>query len=208
MSVVRRNAHQVQAVIRMAEAAGAASVKFNIVQPTARGEKLIEDDETLSVSELIEFGRRTESELATTTSLTLDFSYPMAFKGLRRLARNGGGGVCRITGILGVIPSGHYALCGIGEHVTELVFGKVGDDPLDAVWRDNPILRSLREGLPDRLEGVCAGCLMKAQCLGMCVAQNYYRTGTLWAPFWFCVEAEQAQLFPESRLSCLSSVTK
>jgi hypothetical protein len=30
-----------------------------------------------------------------------------------------------ILGILGVIPSGHYGPCGIGEQVPELVFGCV-----------------------------------------------------------------------------------
>jgi hypothetical protein len=33
-----------------------------------------------------------------------------------------------------------------------------------------------------------------------CVAQNYYRSGDLFAPFWFCEQAEAAGLFPESRL--------
>jgi hypothetical protein len=33
-----------------------------------------------------------------------------------------------------------------------------------------------------------------------CVAQNYYRSGDLFAPFRFCEHAEQAGLFPVSRL--------
>ncbi len=41
---------------------------------------------------------------------------------------------------------------------------------------------------------------MKGRCLGSCVAQNYYRSGSLWAPFWFCEEADAAGLFPPSRL--------
>jgi radical SAM protein with 4Fe4S-binding SPASM domain len=103
-------------------------------------------------------------------------------------------------GILGVIASGHYALCGIGEQVPDLVFGEVGKDILEVVWRENAILKVLREGLPERLEGVCRRCLMKGRCLGSCVAQNYYSTGSLWAPFWFCEQAEEAGLFPASRL--------
>jgi radical SAM protein with 4Fe4S-binding SPASM domain len=103
-------------------------------------------------------------------------------------------------GILGVIASGHYALCGIGEQVPDLVFGEVGKDLLEEVWRENAILKALREGLPERLEGVCGRCLMKQRCLGSCVAQNYYSKGSLWAPYWFCEQAEEASLFPTSRL--------
>ena len=51
-SVMRRNVGQVDAIVRMAEELGAASVKFNMVQPTARGEKLHEDEETLNVADL------------------------------------------------------------------------------------------------------------------------------------------------------------
>jgi MoaA/NifB/PqqE/SkfB family radical SAM enzyme len=54
--------------------------------------------------------------------------------------------------------------------------------------------------LPGRLEGVCSRCLMKRRCLGSCVAQNYYSEGRLWAPYWFCRQAEEEGLFPASRL--------
>jgi radical SAM protein with 4Fe4S-binding SPASM domain len=84
--------------------------------------------------------------------------------------------------------------------VTDLVFGEVGKDPLGVVWREHTILEALREGLPERLEGVCSRCLMRGRCLGSCVAQNYYSTGSLWAPFWLCEQAEGAGLFPASRL--------
>jgi len=148
---------------------------------------------------VIEVGGRVEMELAPTTDLALHFDYPLAFRPLSRLARGDGCGVCGILGILGVIPTGQYALCGIGEQVPELVFGTVGVDPLARVWREDRTLGALRLGLPERLGGVCAQCLMRHQCLGACVAQNYYRSGSLWAPFWFCELAENAGLFPVAR---------
>jgi SynChlorMet cassette radical SAM/SPASM protein ScmF len=199
-TVMRRNASQVDAIVHMAEELGAASVKFNVVQPTARGEKLHEVQATLNVAELIELGRHVELELAPKTNLRVFFDYPQAFRSLNRIARGDGCGVCGILGILGVIASGHYALCGIGEQVPDLVFGEVGKDMLEVVWREHTILNALREGLPERLEGVCSLCLMKRRCLGSCVAQNYYSTGSLWAPFWLCKEAEEVGLFPASRL--------
>ena len=82
----------------------------------------------------------------------------------------------------------------------ELVFGEVGKANLEEVWRENVILKALREGLPGRLEGICSRCLMKRRCLGSCIAQNFYSKGRLWAPYWFCEQAEEAGLFPPSRL--------
>jgi len=198
-SVMRHNVGQVDAIVRLAEELGASSVKFNVIQPTARGEKLHEAEETLTVAELIPLGRHVERELAPATRLKLFFDYPPAFRILSRIASGDGCGVCGILGILGVIANGHYALCGIGEHIPELVFGVVGQDRLETIWQENPVLNALREGLPGKLEGICGQCLMKYRCLGSCVAQNYYRSHNLWAPFWFCEEAEAAGLFPASR---------
>lgn len=200
-SVMQHNIGEAEQAIRLAEELGAASVKFNIVQPTARGEKLHQEGDTLGIDELINLGRRVETEIAPGTRLRVVFDYPLAFRPLSRLANKGDWGVCGIQGILGVTPGGMYALCGIGEQIPELTFGVVGKDALSEVWNTHPTLLAIRAGLPDRLQGICATCLMKHACRGSCLAQNYYRTGSLWAPFWFCEQADQAGLFPPSRKS-------
>ena len=200
-TVMRTNAGQVDDMVKMVEELGAASLKFNVVQPMARGEKLHENQETLNIAELIVLGRHVERNLAPKTKVKLFFHYPHAFKTLHSIASGDGCSTCGIFGILGIIASGHYALCGIGEQVPELIFGEVGKDQLATVWRENAILTALREGLPARLEGVCGRCLMKERCRGSCVAQNYYSQGSLWAPYWFCEQAEAAGLFPASRLT-------
>lgn len=199
-SLMRKNAGQLEAMVRMVEELGAGSLKFNVVQPTARGQNMHTSRETMSIGELIDLGRYVEKELAPTTRLTLVFHYPPAFRSLQRLASREGCSACGIFGIMGVMASGHYALCGIGKQVPELVFGEVGKDQLETVWRENALLNSLREGLPERLEGVCSRCLMKGNCLGTCIAQNYHGKGSLWSPYWFCEQAEAAGLFPVSRL--------
>ncbi len=204
-SLMRRNAGQVDTMVRLVEELGAASLKFNVVQPTARGETLHEAQETLNITDLIALGRYVEQELASKTKLKMFFHYPQAFRAMHSIASGDGCGNCGIFGILGVIASGHYALCGIGEQVTDLVFGAVGKDRLEVVWRENAILMALREGLPGRLEGVCGYCLMKGRCLGSCIAQNYYSKGSLWGPYWFCEQAEAAGLFPASRLGTRSA---
>lgn len=201
MTVVRENAAQVDAMVRLAEQLGAGSVKFNLVQPTGRGEHIRGSEAGLDVAGLVALGRRVDMELAPTTKLKLCFDYPMAFRPLSRLAADGGGGVCGILGILGVLPTGHYALCGIGEQLPDMVFGAVVEGGLARVWSGAPVLEELRAGLPQRMQGVCDRCLHKRQCQGSCVAQNYYRTGSLWSPYWLCEEAETAGVFPASRLT-------
>ena len=201
MSVMRRNVGQVEAVVRLAGSIGASSVKFNLVQPTARGVKMHEEGETLSVSELLELGTWVENDLSPRAGIALHSPQPAAFRPLGRMYGSDGSGcsACGIFSIIGVLADGSYALCGIGETVPEMVFGHAAKDRLEDVWNGTPVLRDIREGLPKRLTGVCGECVMKGVCLGSCIAQNYSRGKDLWAPFWFCEEAKRAGLFPETR---------
>jgi SynChlorMet cassette radical SAM/SPASM protein ScmF len=201
MSLMRCNVGQIEPLVRMAESFGCSSVKFNLVQPTARGEKMHEKGETLGIEEMISLGKWIENDLARKVRIRTFSGYPAAFRALGRLfSRDGDCGICGIRGILGVLAGGSYALCGIGETVPELVFGHASRDSLSDVWGGSPVLKEIREGMPRRLEGVCGECLMKGVCLGSCIAQNYYRSRSLWAPFWFCEEARREGLFPEARL--------
>lgn len=201
MTLMRRNRGQMESLVRLAESLGAGSVKFNMVEPTGRGKKMHEAGETLTVEELVEIGCWVENVLSPSVRLQLFLSHPVAFQPLGKMFGDGQGcGVCGIFGILGVLANGSYALCGMGENVPNLVFGHAARDALAGVWYDTPALCALRQNLPKRLEGVCADCLMKATCLGTCVALNYYRSRNLLAPFWFCEIAREKGLFPESRL--------
>ncbi len=108
-------------------------------------------------------------------------------------------GLAVSLGILGVLATGHYALCGIGENVPELVFGQVGIDPLEQVWREHPLLSSLHAGLPGRLEGICSRCLMKGPLPGFLHRPELLPDRRSLGAFWFCEEAEKTGLFPASR---------
>jgi SynChlorMet cassette radical SAM/SPASM protein ScmF len=198
-TVLRHNCHQVDDVVALAQTLGAGSVKFNVLQPTARGRALAAADDALSIEEYVQIGRHVDGLNRAGRSIATIFDYPAAFRPLSRLSTADGGGTCGILGILGVLPDGSYALCGIGRHVPELVFGSVRDDSLADIWHSDPHLQLLREALPQRLRGVCGDCLCSERCLGGCVAQNYYRTGDLLEPFWFCETADREGLFPDSR---------
>jgi radical SAM protein with 4Fe4S-binding SPASM domain len=75
-----------------------------------------------------------------------------------------GYGTCGILGILGVLSDGSLGLCGAAEEMPELILGHAGRDDLEAVWRHAPLLKDLREGLPDRFRGICGECLMRNIC--------------------------------------------
>lgn len=200
-SILRRNRDQIEAIIDLAQKLGAGSLKFNIIQSSPRADRLEEEQETLSVQEVLDLGRWVEQELGPKAAIPLCFHQPPAFQPLSRLfAANGhGAGVCGIQGIIGVLADGSYALCGIGGNVPELVFGHAARDRLADVWHDHPVIKEIREGLPRRFTGICGECLMRSRCLGFCLAQNYYHAGNLWAPYWFCEQAEAAGLFPVQR---------
>jgi SynChlorMet cassette radical SAM/SPASM protein ScmF len=200
MSLMKVNVQQIDAIVENAARCGAASVKFNVLQPTARGEKMHRENYALGVGELVQLGQYVCLELSETTDLDLYFDLPPAFRPLSSISTTDGCGVCGVFNILGVLPTGEYALCGIGEHLEDMVFGQVGKDPLIEIWVGNQVLNRLRESIPDQLTGVCSACLMRTQCLGSCIAQNYYREGNFVAPHWFCQEAYETGLFPLSRL--------
>jgi SynChlorMet cassette radical SAM/SPASM protein ScmF len=199
MTLMRNNFHQMAEVVYLVEKLGASSLKFNIVQPSARAENLFDNGKVLSVPEIIRLSEYVEKDLSSKTNLRLFFDVPFAFRSLADLSSGKHAGVCRILNILGVLANGNYALCGIGFNVPKLVFGKVGIDPLEDVWQNNPILNELRAGLPQWLSGTCSRCLMKFACFGSCIAQNFYRTNSIWSSHWFCEQAEELGMFPKTR---------
>jgi len=202
LTVMQKNRHQVEAIVRLAESLGAGSVKYNVMMPCARGEDMHQRGEALSMEDLVALAQWVENDLAPRSSIRLVFHHPSAFRPLGKLYGDSRDGCsrCGIFNILGVLSDGSYALCGIGAQVPELVFGHASRDRLEDVWRDNPVLREIREGLPWKMEGICGECMMKSVCLGSCVAQNYYSSKNLFAPFWYCDEAHKRGLFPVSRL--------
>jgi SynChlorMet cassette radical SAM/SPASM protein ScmF len=202
LTIMKKNQHQVEAIIRLAESLGAASVKYNVMMPCARGETMHKQGEAVPLEELVKIGRHVENDLTPRASIKLVYHHPAAFRPLGKLygeARDGCSS-CGIFGILGVLSDGSYALCGIGEQVRELIFGHAAKDKLADIWNDTPVLQQIRENLPGKMEGICRDCMMKSACLGSCVAQNYYSSKNLFAGFWYCEETYKRGLFPVSRL--------
>jgi SynChlorMet cassette radical SAM/SPASM protein ScmF len=198
LSVFSGNLNEISPLVEWAQEIGCGSVKFNIPQPIGRSVQMEQRGELLSIEQLVELGRWVEKELQPKVTIPLHYSWAMSFCGIKNL-QNGVDGACHIHHILGVLSSGHWAMCGIGTQEKNLVYGQVGVDSLRDIWINHPTLVQLRESLPNDLEGICGECILKKRCLGGCVAQNYYNNGRLMAPFWFCHLADQAGLFPLAR---------
>jgi len=199
MSIHVGNVDEIEALVQLAEKSGAGSVKFNLIQPTGRGELMAERGQVLDIKRLIDVGNWVEKDLQKRTSLSLQYSWPMAFYSLKRLMQ-GNLGTCGIYNILGILSTGQMAMCGIGVEIPELSYGQVGVCRISEVWYNHPVLLSLRKDIPIRLEGICASCIFQKQCLGSCVADNYHRSQKITAANWFCKEANEAGFFSAKRL--------
>jgi SynChlorMet cassette radical SAM/SPASM protein ScmF len=193
------NQNEIEALVKLAEKSGAGSVKFNLVQPSGRGEMMNKRGEVLDIQQLIELGEWIENDLQKRTSISLHYSWPIAFHSLHRLLYKGSD-ACGIFSILGILATGQMAMCGVGVAIPELCYGLVGKDRVADIWCNHPTIINLRSSLPRNLEGICGSCLFRQQCLGYCVAENYHHSNNLAAPFWFCEQAENLGFFPKRSL--------
>ncbi len=200
MSLFPGNVDEMETLVRWAEKIGCGSVKFNLLQPSGRGEQMKERGEWLNIEQLVQLGQWVEKDLQQSVSIPVSYSWPMAFHGISRLLRNRGE-ICNIEHILGILATGHLAMCGIGTQEKELVFGQLGQETVRDVWINNLALRKIRDTIKLPLDGVCSHCVHQKLCKGNCLAQNYYASKRLTAPFWFCQMAEESGLFPASRKS-------
>lgn len=197
-TLTRDNRHELFDAIRLAPRLGCRSIKINLLEPTGRGQLMTLHERGLTTRELLELGQRCTA-LEAEAGIPVHYSWPPAFWSLRRLLR-GDAGTCGVHGILGLLPDGTLAMCGIGRHVGELIYGKIGETPLAEVWAEHPRLRELRALRPSDLEGVCGRCIHAASCFGACRANTYNATHSLRAPYKLCEDAYQMGLFPPTRL--------
>jgi len=202
MSVHRGNRAQVEALVQLAAARGAASVKLNPVTRTGRGTTMHERGEDLDFDELMELARYIDNDLGPRAPIRVILNIPPALSSLRRLRRSGGScGDCGVRGILGILGTNQYALCGIGSTCPEFVYGRLGKDSVRDIWLTNPTVLYLRRALADvdSFPGICARCIFARACRTGCVADNYVQSGQLIATEWMCAEAVRRGVFPSAR---------
>ena len=199
LTLQQSNKRQLPEFFDLAMELGAGAVKLNVLQPVLRAETLSSQGDGLSIREVLEVSQKVSDKWSQQFKLPIQIGVPHAFRPLSRIISGDDDGVCNIMHVLGILPSGSYALCGVGQHVAELSLGAVMSVALEDVWQDHQVLNRLREGLPKNLQGICRDCLMQGNCLGSCVAANYQLSGDLLAAYWFCQQAADQGLFPATR---------
>ncbi|MFC1804886.1 radical SAM protein [Candidatus Omnitrophota bacterium] len=196
----RGNKEHLKSTIVLAKALGANSVKINPINSISRAESMHKDDQALSVRETIEFYYQLTEELKQEPKINVTFDIPPAFYPLVSGRFQRRCSTCGIFGILGILGDGRISICGIGSSSQTLVLGEIGKDRIKDIWENHAILKEIREGVPEKLTGICGRCMFKHYCLGKCRAEAYYTDGSLLAPLSFCREAYEQGLFPASRI--------
>jgi SynChlorMet cassette radical SAM/SPASM protein ScmF len=194
----RGNVSQMEKVVELGASLGCGSIKFNHVQQVGRGQDFAAK-QGLKVPEIINLHERIENELVKKHKIRIHFDIPFAFYSIRKLL-NDSLGRCTVMNILGMLAGGQLSLCGIGVTTPELIYGYIEKDKLREVWCNSPGLALLREQIPERFEGICGKCIHRDFCMGSCVANNFSTSGKLNAPYYFCRQAENLQLFPSHRI--------
>lgn len=206
MSPHRGNVGEVDALVEFAVGLGAGSVKFNPVTKIGRGRLMHEHGEALDYDETMRLIHYVNGDLQRKTPIRLHIGAPIALLSVQDLLAERWRGVCNVENILGILGTGHIAMCGIGREIPALTYGILGRDDLRQIWIDHPMLRSLREKLRGPWLGVCSNCIHADLCRTGCLAINYANSGSLIAPSELCKEADTRGEFPKTRQrSSLSS---
>lgn len=203
MTVHHGNRHQMAELVELAADHGAGSVKFNHVTPTGRGANMHEKGEALSFSEYLEMVEYINKELRPNSGIPVILLMPPALTPIEELPRTDGQcDDCGVAGVLGIMGNGDIALCGIGQTVPELTYGRLGVDSIREIWLHHPVIQGLRRDLRDveGYPGICGSCIHAKSCHTGCVANNYVLNGSLVSPQWLCREAEMAGVFPKTRM--------
>jgi radical SAM protein with 4Fe4S-binding SPASM domain len=158
-----------------------------------KNEGMISIDEILLIkNNIIDKANKERSE-AILTSLPLSFYSPEAAVKLKSK-------VCGLKQSIGLLPDENISICGIGELQSELKLGKATPDSITKIWRENNILKTIREDMPIKIEGVCQSCTFKYICCGCCAAQNYVDSGSFFSSYYLCEQLYNNGLFPKKYL--------
>ena len=198
MTLQRKNREEIPGLVELSRKLGAGSLKINPLQPCGRAKQAFDRGDNLELDELIHLYRKVEEEWPPSHNLEIIFDLPIAFRSIEDI-KSGGGNECRILNILGVLANGDFSICGIGQTMNELRMGNLHQDSIREVWKNNPVLKELREFLPKKLKGICRKCIFQFQCLGSCRANAYGLTKDLYAPYFLCQQLFDSGLFPASR---------
>ena len=199
MSLHRDNLGEIDDMVDLATRLGADSVKFNPITNAGRGKRMHEQGKGLDYDQARALLRYVHGDLRLRSRIRLFIGAPPALLTVDDLLRGRWRGQCNVGAIMGVLGTGHVALCGIGRNVPELCYGRLGKDHVGELWLSNPFLAELRAGLRGPFPGICGDCIHAGRCRTGCLAMNYMYAGRLFAPSPWCEEAAARGHFPPTR---------
>lgn len=192
MSISTTEKQPVLDMIRLAKRIRARTLKINFISPSGRGEgkSFFEKNDIASI---LDFFRWIGSE-------TPEWVLPSIPSALLPVSKLQGRGFCPVRNLLGVLPDGSYSLCGVGFSRGEMAWGRYPETSVREAWNKSPVLRNIRENLPEGFSGVCSMCIHRDSCLGNCIVENRETGGNLFCSNYFCQAAYDGGLFPKTRL--------
>lgn len=165
MTITRKNFHQVEAMMDLAEDLGAVALHLFFLVPTGRGR----EEELITPGEEEELLRRVASE---SERRTMEIKVTCA----PQYARIAGGGSKKMgstclagTGFVFVSRKGDVCPCGY----LPVVVGNVREKSFIDIWENSPVFKELRAR---NLKGRCGECSYRRVC-GGCRARAYAYTG-------------------------------
>jgi len=172
MTVGRENAHEIPQMLALAERAGAAAFHLFFVVDVGRAragrQGLAPGDYEAALKETAALERTARIEMRVTCAP--QYIRVRREAGLPPAAGRPAAGCMAGRGVLFISATGEVKPCGYFD----LVVGRLADGPLDELWRNSPVFRSLRR--TETFGGACGTCIYRDAC-GGCRARSYAETG-------------------------------
>jgi SynChlorMet cassette radical SAM/SPASM protein ScmF len=209
MALTKDNINVIEDMIRFCKTEGVGNLKINPVAPSGRANELQESGAILNAGDLLELSEKI-SYLENLYSYPVILEVPPAFRGVREYHLSKTGGKCNVLNLLGILADGSVSICAVGYEVKSAILGSILDGPdIGEIWELNSFLQTIREGLPEKLKGICSDCIFKRLCYGACRARLLEAGMDFFGPFPLCAELAEKGLFPSKyRISILGAQSK
>lgn len=200
MTLTKKNLLEIEPMIRFCQAEGVGVLKLNPVSASGRANNLQKAGLILNGPILLEISQLV-ADLEKVYGFPVILEVPPVFRGICDYHHSRTGGRCNVLNLLGILSDGSVSICAVGYEVKSAVLGNIAEGPdLIEIWENHPFMKSMREGLPGKLRGICRDCIFKNSCFGACRAQLLEAGRDFFEPYPLCAELSERSLFPAKYL--------
>lgn len=198
VAVHKGNLNELDDIGLLAAELGVKTIKLNCINDMGRGNDMVLNNETLDNNAQLDLLDSLE-KIEQHSGVKFKLWIPPALKSITKLKCHCCS-ACDVIHCIGLLPNGDFSLCGVGITTPKLNFGNFREYNVAEIWNNNPIIEEINDGVPDKLEGVCAECVFRTTCRGACRARAYVHSGSLLGPDPICQQAKDNGKFLKSRL--------